>query len=46
VQIRQGEQVGRPSVLEVEVRPEGDSWAITVGGGVVIVGRGEFELAD
>ena len=46
VQIRQGEQVGRPSVLEVEVQPEGDSWAITVGGGVVIVGRGEFELAD
>jgi trans-2,3-dihydro-3-hydroxyanthranilate isomerase len=46
VRIRQGEQVGRPSVLEVEVEPEGGSWAITVGGGVAIVGRGEFELAD
>jgi PhzF family phenazine biosynthesis protein len=45
VEIRQGEQVGRPSVLEVEVRPEGDSYAISVGGGVAIVGRGEFELA-
>lgn len=45
VRIRQGEQVGRPSVLEVQVVPEGDSFAITVGGGVAIVGRGEFELA-
>jgi len=46
VRIRQGEQVGRPSMLEVEVRREGDSFAISVGGGVAIVGRGEFELAD
>jgi len=46
VQVRQGEQVGRPSVLEVEVEPDGDSWTITVGGGVAIVGCGEFEIPD
>jgi trans-2,3-dihydro-3-hydroxyanthranilate isomerase len=44
VRIRQGERVGRPSVLEVEVRREGDSWRVMVGGRVAVVGRGEFEL--
>lgn len=44
VLVRQGEQVGRPSELHVEVRPEGDSWRITVGGGVRIVGEGAFRL--
>jgi trans-2,3-dihydro-3-hydroxyanthranilate isomerase len=44
VRIRQGEQVGRPSLILVEVVPEGDSWRVIVGGNVAIVGRGEFEL--
>ena len=42
--IRQGEQVGRPSVLHVEVEPEGDSWSVRVGGGVGIVGAGSFRI--
>jgi trans-2,3-dihydro-3-hydroxyanthranilate isomerase len=44
VRIRQGEQVGRPSLLEVEVAPEGGSWSVRVGGGVAIVGEGTFRL--
>ncbi|HEX9123194.1 MAG TPA: PhzF family phenazine biosynthesis protein, partial [Actinomycetota bacterium] len=40
IRIRQGEQVGRPSLLEVDVLPEGDSWRVFVGGGVAVVGRG------
>jgi len=44
LRIRQGEQVGRPSLLEVEVAPEGDSWEVLVGGGVAIVGEGVFHL--
>lgn len=44
VRIRQGEQVGRPSLLEVEVAAEGDSWRVEVEGGVAIVGRGAFTL--
>jgi trans-2,3-dihydro-3-hydroxyanthranilate isomerase len=43
--ISQGEQVGRPSLLHVEVTPVGDSWAIDVGGGVVRVGQGVFDLS-
>ncbi|HEV8622150.1 MAG TPA: PhzF family phenazine biosynthesis protein [Actinomycetota bacterium] len=42
--IRQGDQVGRPSVLHVEVEPEGDSWSVRVSGGVVIVGGGSFRI--
>jgi PhzF family phenazine biosynthesis protein len=42
--IRQGEQVGRPSELHVEVRPEGGSWLVLVGGGVRTVGAGVFRL--
>jgi trans-2,3-dihydro-3-hydroxyanthranilate isomerase len=45
VDIRQGEQVGRPSLLRVEVEPEGDSWRVTVEGGVAIVGEGAFRLS-
>jgi trans-2,3-dihydro-3-hydroxyanthranilate isomerase len=42
--IHQGEEMGRPSTLHVEVvRPDG-GWEILVGGGVRIVGRGEFDL--
>ncbi len=43
VRVRQGEEVGRPSVLHVEVEPEGDSW-VTVGGGVFVVGEGSFNV--
>jgi trans-2,3-dihydro-3-hydroxyanthranilate isomerase len=42
--IRQGEQVGRPSVLQVQMEPEGDSWSVRVGGGVAIVGAGSFRI--
>jgi trans-2,3-dihydro-3-hydroxyanthranilate isomerase len=44
VTIRQGEQVGRPSELHVEVQREGDTWRPVVSGGVHVVGRGAFEL--
>jgi trans-2,3-dihydro-3-hydroxyanthranilate isomerase len=52
VLVRQGEQVGRPSELHVDVersrsRTDGSrddgTWRIRVGGGVRIVGRGVFE---
>ena len=42
--VRQGAQVGRPSELHVEVDREGDGWRVRVGGGVHVVGRGEFDL--
>jgi trans-2,3-dihydro-3-hydroxyanthranilate isomerase len=44
VGIRQGEQVGRPSLIEVEVQPEGGSWRVIVGGHVRIVGEGRFRF--
>jgi trans-2,3-dihydro-3-hydroxyanthranilate isomerase len=44
VVIRQGEQVGRPSEMHVEVLAQGDSWGVRVGGGVRMVGRGSFHL--
>jgi trans-2,3-dihydro-3-hydroxyanthranilate isomerase len=44
VLVRQGEQVGRPSELHVEVAREGGSWRPRVGGGVRAVGEGVFEL--
>ena len=46
VAITQGVEMGRPSTLLVDVdRAEGgDRWAIHVGGGVVKVGRGTFDL--
>ena len=42
--VAQGEQVGRPSFLHLEVAPEDDSFAIRVGGGVRVVGEGAFRL--
>jgi trans-2,3-dihydro-3-hydroxyanthranilate isomerase len=42
--VRQGEQVGRPSELHVEVAPQADTFRVRVGGGVHVVGRGAFEL--
>ncbi|MGZ4154229.1 MAG: PhzF family phenazine biosynthesis protein, partial [Actinomycetota bacterium] len=44
VRVRQGEQVGRPSLLEVGVEREGAHWIAWVGGAVRQVGRGEFDL--
>lgn len=44
VRIRQGEQVGRPSLIEVEAIPEGGSFRVVVSGGVAIVGEGVFRL--
>jgi trans-2,3-dihydro-3-hydroxyanthranilate isomerase len=43
--IRQGIEMGRPSTIlvDVERNPEGGV-SVRVGGGVVIVGRGQFEL--
>jgi trans-2,3-dihydro-3-hydroxyanthranilate isomerase len=46
ITISQGEEVGRPSVLEVEVEREADAWRPWVGGGVFVVGSGEFVLRD
>jgi trans-2,3-dihydro-3-hydroxyanthranilate isomerase len=42
--IRQGEEIGRPSVLVVDVSRNGDRWVIDVSGGVRVVGRGAFVL--
>jgi trans-2,3-dihydro-3-hydroxyanthranilate isomerase len=42
--VRQGERVGRPSELHVEVRDEGGRWRVRVGGGVHVVGSGAFRL--
>ena len=42
--VAQGEQVGRPSFLHLEVAPEDDSFAVRVGGGVRVVGEGAFRL--
>jgi trans-2,3-dihydro-3-hydroxyanthranilate isomerase len=42
--IAQGELVGRPSFLHVDVRPDGGSWHVRVGGGVRIVGEGVFRV--
>jgi PhzF family phenazine biosynthesis protein len=46
VAIHQGEELGRPSVLHVDVERDGDSWKVLVGGGVRIVGEGAFELLE
>jgi predicted PhzF superfamily epimerase YddE/YHI9 len=43
--VRQGERVGRPSELLVEVRgEESGGWRVRVGGGVHVVGSGAFRL--
>jgi hypothetical protein len=38
--------MGRPSTLLVEVEPGVDGWDVFVGGGVVLVGAGDFQLPD
>ena len=42
--VRQGERVGRPSELHVEVADEDGRWRVRVGGGVHVVGQGAFRL--
>jgi len=42
--VRQGDQVGRPSELHVDVVREEGAWRPSVSGGVHLVGRGEFDL--
>ncbi len=44
VRIRQGEQVGRPSLIEVHVTEGGGGYRVEVAGGVAIVGEGVFRL--
>ncbi|MEO8423850.1 MAG: PhzF family phenazine biosynthesis protein [Actinomycetota bacterium] len=44
VVIAQGEMVGRPSFLHVDVQPRGDPFSVHVGGGVRIVGDGSFRF--
>jgi trans-2,3-dihydro-3-hydroxyanthranilate isomerase len=42
--IAQGEMVGRPSLLHVQVDRGDEIWSIRVGGGVRLVGDGAFEV--
>jgi trans-2,3-dihydro-3-hydroxyanthranilate isomerase len=44
--VAQGELVGRPSFLHLDVREDAGEWRVRVGGGVRIVGEGRFRLAD
>ncbi|TMK14258.1 MAG: PhzF family phenazine biosynthesis protein [Actinobacteria bacterium] len=44
VTIAQGEMIGRPSFIEVDVARHDAGWVAFVGGGVQIVGEGSFEL--
>ncbi len=43
--VAQGEMVGRPSFLHLDVRPDAESWIVRVGGGVRIVGEGVFRVS-
>jgi PhzF family phenazine biosynthesis protein len=42
--ITQGMEMGRPSALQVDVDRAGEEWSIFVGGNVVVVGEGVFDL--
>jgi predicted PhzF superfamily epimerase YddE/YHI9 len=44
VTVSQGEMVGRPSTLHVDVERSGGTWIARVGGGVRIVGEGSFRV--
>jgi trans-2,3-dihydro-3-hydroxyanthranilate isomerase len=44
VTISQGEMVGRPSILHVDVERSDDTWIAYVGGGVRVVGEGSFRV--
>jgi trans-2,3-dihydro-3-hydroxyanthranilate isomerase len=42
--VSQGIEMARPSTLQVDVDRNGDDWSIFVGGNVVVVGEGVFDL--
>jgi len=42
--VAQGEMVGRPSFLHLDIEAGGDGWVVQVGGGVQRIGEGAFEL--
>lgn len=42
--IRQGEEIGRPSVLHAHAERVGHTWKVSVGGSVWVVGEGFFDL--
>jgi trans-2,3-dihydro-3-hydroxyanthranilate isomerase len=42
VRVEQGYEIGRPSVLHLRAAPEGDGIRVEVGGGAVLVARGEL----
>jgi trans-2,3-dihydro-3-hydroxyanthranilate isomerase len=42
--IFQGEEIGRPSTLEVDIEPDGGSLIVHVSGGVRVVAHGAFDL--
>ncbi len=44
LEISQGEEMGRPSTLHVDVERDGETWGVSVGGGVFLVGEGSFDL--
>jgi trans-2,3-dihydro-3-hydroxyanthranilate isomerase len=44
VTVTQGEQVGRPSFLHLDVAHDGGAFVVRVGGGVRVVGEGRFRL--
>lgn len=44
VVVAQGEQIGRPSFLHLEVAPRDLGWRVRVGGGVRVVGTGTFRI--
>src|SRR3989442_4294752 len=44
--VAQGELVGRPSFLHVDVAVDGDAFEVRVGGGVRIVGSGAFDVGE
>ena len=46
VSISQGQEIGRPSSLQVDVQPGEEGWRVFVGGGVAIVGQGVFTLPE
>jgi PhzF family phenazine biosynthesis protein len=46
LEIRQGDEVGRPSVLHAHAERDGETWEVTVGGQVWLVGEGSFEVGE
>jgi trans-2,3-dihydro-3-hydroxyanthranilate isomerase len=40
--VAQGEMIGRPSFLSVDVTPHDETWAVRVSGGVYLMGEGTF----